>query len=165
MKKFSLLLILVTITSVLFYFKINAQVTEPLPTQSLKPISSIEKGKTGSTDLSGGKGPLAGFIINKKATKIQTLEAAGYICPVIGQTIEIKKSNEKYKFPTSYFIASFVKSKNPTGTGKAILGYYAGTTTITCTHPIGSVETVILSNIVKYGVSKGAVEISKLSNI
>lgn len=158
MKKFSLLLILVTITSVLFYFKINAQVTAPLPTQSLKPISSIEKGKTGSR-------PLAGFIINKKATKIQTLEAAGYVCPVIGQTIEIKKSNEKYKFPTSYFIASFVKSKNPTGPGKAILGYYAGTTTITCTHPIGSVETVILSNIVKYGVSKGAVEISKLSNI
>lgn len=156
MKKFSLLLILVTITSVLFYFKINAQVTAPLPTQSLKPISSI---------VSGGKGPLAGFIINKKATKIQTLEAAGYVCPVIGQTIEIKKSNEKYKFPTSYFIASFVKSKNPTGPGKAILGYYAGTTTITCTHPIGSVETVILSNIVKYGVSKGAVEISKLSNI
>lgn len=159
MKKISILLIFVLIVTFFLSNKIIAQVEplEPLPTKPLTPIKSNQSSQTGSTDSSGGRGAFAGRIINTKALKIQTLEAAGYICPVLGQTIEIKKQKPNHTYPTSYFIPTFVKSKYPTGPGKAILGYYSGKTTITCTHPAGAVETVTLSNLTRFGVSKSAV--------
>lgn len=162
MKKIAIFLILILVLSFFVNEKIIAQVEplEPLPPKSFTPIESSQAGKTGSTDLSGGRGPLAGLILHKKALKIQTLEAAGYICPVLGETIEIKKQKETHKYPTSYFIPAFVKAKYPTASGKAILGYYSGKTTITCTHPLGATETVTLSNIVRYGVSKNVLNVS-----
>lgn len=162
MKKIAIFLIFILILGFFVNQKIIAQneVLEPLPPKPLTPIESTQAGQTGSTDLSGGKGPLAGLILYKKALKIQSLEAAGYICPVLGETIEIKKQKETHKYPTSYFIPSFVKAKYQTTPGKAILGYYSGKTTITCTHPLGATETVTLSNIVKYGVSKNVISVS-----
>lgn len=148
MKKISILLIFVLILGFFVNQKIIAQVEpiEPLPTKELKPIKL-------------NKGPLAGRILHMKALKIQTLEAAGFICPVVGETIEIKKQNEKHKYPTSYFIPLYIQAKYPPTSGKLILGYYSGTFTITCTHPAGAVETVILDSIQKYNVSKSSLGI------
>lgn len=146
MKKFSLLLILVTITSVLFYFKINAQ--------------SLEGNKTNNVSSPEQKGAIGGRIINKKANRIESLETAGYVCPSFGQTIEIKKQVTRkgiLKGPTSYFIPSFIKTTYPIEVNKAIIAYYSGTTNITCVHPSGATEIVTLSNIIRYGVSRNPI--------
>jgi hypothetical protein len=126
---------------------------------SLKVIAQTESLPTKNLKVSVNKGPLAGRILHMKALKIQTLEAAGFICPVAGETIEIKKQNEKHKYPTSYFIPLYIQAKYPPTSGKLILGYYSGTFTITCTHPAGAVETVILDSIQKYNVSKSSLGI------
>lgn len=159
MKKIAIFLILILVLGFFVNKKIIAQneVLEPLPPRPLTPIKSTQGSSNTTSDVSSSsKGPFGGWIINKKATKIQSLENAGYTCPVLGQTIEIKNARGS-KGPTSYFIPSFIRSTYPTGIGKAILGYFAGKTTIVCTHPSGAVENVILSNIINYGVSKSPV--------
>lgn len=150
MKKIGIFILIFSIFSTTFFIsnKLSAQVEplEPLPTKS--------------SQVKINSGGFAGRILNTKALKIQTLEAAGYFCPAaIGRTIEIKKQNEKHKYSTSYFISDIVKAKYQRKSGQAILGYYSGTTTITCTHPLGAVETVTLSNVKKYNVSKSAIPI------
>lgn len=148
MKKIGIFILMVSIFGTTFFIsnKLSAQV-EPLERLPTKPLKSLQR----------NSGSFAGRILNTKALKIQTLEGAGYLCPeAIGRTIEIKKQNQKHKYSTSYFISDIVKAKYQRRAGQAILGYYSGTKTITCTHPLGAVETVTLNNVKKYNVSKGA---------
>ncbi len=150
MKKIGIFILMISIFGTTFFIsnKLSAQVEplEPLPTKSFRVVSN--------------QGPFAGRILNTKATRIQELENAKFFCPTaIGRTIEIKKQKETHKYPTSYYINDFVKSKYPRKPGQAILGYYSGTITITCTHPEGAVATVILNTISKYAVSKDALSL------
>ncbi len=150
MKKIGIFTLVIFIFAITFLMSniLRAQVEplKPLPAKELKLIKL-------------NQGPLAGRILHMKALKIQNLEAAGFKCPVVGETIEIKKQKETHKYPTSYFIPSYVQAKYPPTSGKLILGYYSGTFTIICTHPAGAVEPVILDSIQKYNVSKSSLGI------
>ncbi|MFM7088934.1 MAG: hypothetical protein ACKOW9_05405 [Candidatus Paceibacterota bacterium] len=97
----------------------------------------------------------AGIIIHTKALRIQTLETAGYVCIVPGQTIEIRPKAKRGIQPTSYMIPSgtISKTKNTLGANQQIIGKYSGKTIITCVHPLGDVQTVELDTITMYGNS------------
>jgi hypothetical protein len=164
MKKIGIFILMISVFGTTFFIsnKLSAQVEplEPLPTKPLTPIQSNQRNQTGNTNIPGGKGAIAGRIISTKAKEIEALENAGYVCPSFGQTIEIKKQITRkgvLKGPTSYFIASFIKSSYPITVDKAIIAYYSGTTNITCVHPLGATKTVVLNNILKYGVSKNPI--------
>lgn len=110
-------------------------------------------------------------IINIKAIEIQTYEAADFVCPVVGSTIEIFS----IKGPTSYFIPPTITSRTriTPNIGQKIMGFYtgqgkipiglelqdkqttvAGTEIIVCTHPSGPVVNVALPRIILFGNSR-----------
>lgn len=170
MKKIGIFILMISIFGTTFFIsnKLSAQVEplEPLPTKPLTPIKSSQSSQTVSSNLSGGRGPFAGIISNTKANEIEYLENSGYNCYELGgTTIEIKKTNPKYKFSTRYFVPNYVNSRYPIAKGKSILGIYEGTTKITCVHIDGQVKIVTLSTIKNYGVSRGVIGSSRLSEI
>ena len=98
----------------------------------------------------------AGKIIHTKDIEIQTLEFAGYICPVFGSSISIIPMGSPLGTPTSYFIpfGTYSKTGYSVRTGQLIMGKYSWKTPIACVHPAGSVQTVWLDTISLFGTSR-----------
>jgi hypothetical protein len=105
-------------------------------------------------------GFFGGRIIYPEATKIFTLEKAGFICPMDGTSVSIIPLSSPAGTPVDYFIPGYVQSK--TGTelmpGQLILGQYSGgQTIITCFYfesfPFIDTEDVPLNTLNLFGTS------------
>ena len=100
-----------------------------------------------------------GRIINTKALEIESLEGTGYRCYVPGTSITISLIGSPLGTPTSYFIPSFVMSKNGSlpAVGKLIMGKYMGKTMISCIYPSNPpmFTSVSLDTITLFATSKG----------
>lgn len=118
--------------------------------------------------------PFGGRIISDTALEIETAEAAGYVCVVLGYSISILPMGSPNGTPVSYYIPFTVKSSvftlvpskgvlgflKPIGessskptNGKLILGNYGPQTPIGCVHPILGGITIPLHTVLIYGVS------------
>jgi len=99
--------------------------------------------------------PFGGRILHSKANEISVLEATGFTCLVMGETITIKPMGSPFGTPTSYYIPFSTRPKTGgVGMGKLILGKYTMKTPITCTHPTSATTTVTLDTINYYGTSR-----------
>lgn len=103
-----------------------------------------------TTNAFGLTRPTGGRIIQAKASEIQTVETAGFVCPPT-QTILINPVVGSY--PKSYIVTP--ATGTPVSANKWILGLYMQTVTpITCTHPEGATTVVNLNTLTRYGTSR-----------